>query len=332
MTKRILLITTGGTIACQEDGDNLAPIYDGRYLLSRIPALSDCCDIEVLPLMSLDSSNMTTENRQEIAKAIYDHLPHYDGIVITHGTDTMAYTVALTTFILGDVTKPVVFTGSQIPISHAESDGIMNLYHSFLVAMSPLQQVCLVFHRKIIAGTHVYKMRSLDFNAFESCNYPCLGEIQDDEVLFDPSLQPPARHYGYMPALCDDVFVLKLFPGIRASIVDYIRDNGYRGVILEAYGLGGVPVDNQELLTKLQQLIRKSRIPVFIVTQCVYDGVNLEVYKVGEDLLNIGVLPVGDMTTEAAVSKLIWILGQTQDFDQICTLMQTCMRNEFNHL
>ncbi|KOA19314.1 L-asparaginase 1 [Clostridium homopropionicum DSM 5847] len=328
--KNILLLTTGGTIACVETDKGLSPRLDGQWLINKIPEIKTLCNVSVKQVLNIDSSNISSADWTLISNAIYEGIQKYDGIVITHGTDTMAYTTSIISYVLQNLNKPVVFTGSQVPITHELSDGTKNLLDAFKVATSQLKGVCLVFNGKIIRGTRAIKIHSSNTDAFVSCNDSYLGKIISGKVYLENIEKIEKNTIEFYPNICDKVFLLKLTPGISDSIVDYIISQSYKGVVIEAFGLGGIPSKYNDLLEKLQNMTSKHKIPVIVVSQCVYDGTDLNVYNVGVKALESGLISGKDMTTEATVTKLMWALGQTSVYKEIKKIMHKNICGEIN--
>ncbi len=324
--KKILLLTTGGTIASTPGGEGLEP-QRSDVMERELNQLRTYYDITVMDVMCLDSSNIQPEQWITIARSIFENRAGYDGIVVSHGTDTMAYSASAVTFMLPGIDLPVVFTGSQLPLADILSDGPDNLRTAFAMAASGQSGVYLAFDRKIMLGCRAVKVRASGFSAFESINARYAGTVSNQGLVLDHAVLP--RLQGQPRLLCDisrDVFLLKLTPGLNPAIFDMLRAMGYRGIVIEAFGLGGIDVLSSSL-----QLIRKAveaGVSVVVTTQCLYDSSNLQVYQVGTKLLQLGVIQGRDMTSEAAMTKLMWALGQGMDQEQIKTLFQTSLAGE----
>ena len=324
--KNILLLTTGGTIASMPGSDGLEPHRSG-VMEREICQLRTYYDITVRDVMCLDSSNIRPEEWQLIARSIYELRGDFDGIVVSHGTDTMAYTASAVTFMLPDIDVPVVFTGSQLPLADVLSDGPDNLRTAFAMAASGRSGVFLAFDRKVMLGCRAVKVRATDFSAFESVNARYAAQITglglkvDEQVI--PRVKGPAR---LMDSISGDVFLLKLTPGLSPKIFDALVGMGYKGVVVEAFGLGGVNVLN-EGLSGIRAAM-DAGMSVVITTQCLYDSADLRVYQVGNKLLELGVIQGRDMTTEAAMTKLMWAIGQGMSQKEIRKLFSIDLAGE----
>jgi L-asparaginase len=316
--KHILLLTTGGTIASVPGGEGLEP-QRADVLERELQMLRAYYDITVRDVMCLDSSNIRPEEWQFIATEIFNQRQGFDGIVVSHGTDTMAYTASAVTFMLPDIDLPVVFTGSQLPLRDMLSDGPDNLRTAFAMAASGKPGIFLAFDRKVMLGCRAVKIRASGFSAFESINARYAGLVSNQGLVLDqdvlPKCQRPAR---LCTDISKDVFLLKLTPGMNPAIFDMLAAMGYKGIVVEAFGLGGVNVLGRGL-RGIQRAVEDG-ISVVVTTQCLYDSSDLRVYQVGNKLLDLGVIQARDMTSEAAMAKLMWGLGQGYGQAQIAEL------------
>ena len=316
--KHILLLTTGGTIASLPGGEGLEPQRSG-VMERELEQLRTYYRITVKDVMCLDSSNIRPEEWQFIATEIFNQRSDYDGVVVSHGTDTMAYTASAVTFMLPDIDRPVVFTGSQLPLNDVLSDAPDNLRTAFAMAASGKPGVFLAFDRKVMLGCRAVKVRASGFSAFESINaryagiVSNLGLVMDEQVL--PKCQRPAR---LCTNISKDVFLLKLTPGLNPAIFDMLAAMGYKGIVIEAFGLGGINFLGKGL-RGIQRAVEDG-ISVVVTTQCLYDSSDLRVYQVGNKLLDLGVVQARDMTSEAAMTKLMWGIGQGYGQFQIAEL------------
>jgi len=324
--KHILLLTTGGTIASLPGGEGLEP-QRANVMERELEQLRIHYRITVKDVMCLDSSNIRPEEWQQLAQQIYDLRQGFDGIVISHGTDTMAYTASAVTFMLPNIDLPVVFTGSQLPLADILSDGPDNLRTAFAMAASGHPGVFLAFDRKVMRGCRAVKVRASGFSAFESVNAQYVGIVSNQGLVINHNTLP--KPYGatqLQTNISKDVFLLKLTPGLSPAIFDALVAMGYKGIVMEAFGLGGVNVLNEGL-----QGIRKAveaGVSVVVTTQCLYDSSDLRVYQVGNKLLELGVIQGRDMTSEAAMTKLMWAIGQGFGPADIAVLFRESLAGE----
>ena len=324
--KHILLLTTGGTIASVPGGDGLQPADSGVFQ-REMDQLRTYYDITVRELICLDSSNIRPAEWQLIAEGIFNNRHGFDGIVVSHGTDTMGYTASAVTFMLPNIDLPVVFTGSQLPLADVLSDGPDNLRTAFAMAASGYPGIFLAFDRKVMRGCRAVKVRASGFSAFESINARYTALVSNAGLSVDRSLLPACNGEPQLKtAISDEVFLLKLTPGLSPKIFDALTYMGYKGIVIEAFGLGGINILN-EGLDAIRRVLGKG-ISVVVTSQCLYDSANLGVYQVGTKLLDLGVIQGRDMTSEAAMTKLMWAIGQGMDNGQIKTLFATNLAGE----
>ena len=326
MKKKILLLTTGGTIASLPGGEGLEP-QRSSVMERELEQLRTYYDITVQDVMCLDSSNITPEEWQVIARAVFERKEGYDGIVVSHGTDTMAYTASAVTFMLPDIDIPVVFTGSQLPLADMLSDGPENLRTAFAMASAGHPGVFLAFDRKVLRGCRAVKVRASGFSAFESVNARYVAQVSNLGLVVDKRILPIQNGDARLcPEISREVFLLKLTPGLNPAIFDMLGAMGYRGIVIEAFGLGGMHVLERSL-RGIRRCVEDG-ISVVVTTQCLYDSSNLQVYQVGNKLLELGVIQGRDMTSEAAMTKLMWAIGQGMDQQQIIALFNQNLAGE----
>ncbi len=311
---RILIVATGGTIASAEQGDGLAPQLTGEQLTAFVPQIDALANVDVVQAMNIDSTNMRPGDWLAIADVLARNYASYDGFVVLHGTDTMAYTAAALSYLIQDSPKPIVLTGSQQPMGNPFTDARLNLYQSVLYAADPAStDVCVVFGGAAIAGTRARKQRTMSFNAFASVNYPELALIRNDKVVRNGAPAGGAQAREAMPLiyreLNERVFVLKLTPEVNPSVFELLRAD-YDAIILETFGIGGIP---DMLHDAIFGWVESGRTLV-VTTQVPEEGLDLGVYEVGRAYAeNPGILKGDDMTCEALVAKTMWALGQTRD-------------------
>ncbi|QYR21781.1 asparaginase [Paenibacillus sp. sptzw28] len=327
--KKILLLTTGGTIASVSGKDGLAPGITDEEIVKYLPELGSMYKVESKTVMEIDSTNMQPENWVTLAEAVFENYGRYDGFVITHGTDTMGYTSAALSYMLQNLAKPVVITGSQVPIDYANTDARKNIADAARFACEAAGGVFIVFNGKVINGTRAVKMRTRSYDAFRSINHPYIAYIEDDAVTYcKPLLQEHSNRVKLDTALCTDVFLLKLHPGTKPELFDFLKQQ-YKGVIIEGFGLGGVPFQGRNLVPKINELI-DAGVAVVIATQCLEEGGDLTVYEVGRKVNGELIISSKDMNKEAVVPKLMWALGKSTDLRMIKTLMETPIAGDRN--
>lgn len=321
MKKKILVLGTGGTIA--SGGENgLRPALGTVKMLERLPLLCEEYDIAAKDILQLDSSNIQPEEWRCIAEHVDKEHAYFDGVVITHGTDTLSYTAAALSFMLRGISVPVVLTGSQLPLEHPLTDAYDNLRYAFAMAASATGGVFVSFGGRILLGSRAVKVRTTGFDAFESVNHPYVADIRARGALhINTAALPPHASYRFTGDISGSVFLIKLTPGLDPAIFDMLAGMKYEGVVIEAFGAGGLHYIHRDLPAKLE-LFSSHRIPVVITSQCLYEKSDLSIYEVGRRALAGGAVDAGDMTTEAAFVKLKWLLAQGLSYERICAAMR----------
>lgn len=323
--KKILLLATGGTIASRPTANGLTPRLDPCGLLKYIPHIKEICQLVTDQLFSLDSSDIRPCHWQQIARRIYrgftQNTSHIDGIVLCHGTDTMAYTAAALFSMLPGLDRPVILTGSQLPMEAPHTDAVKNLEDAFQICASGLfPGVFLVFDGEIISGACAHKMHTMDIHGFTSINCPNAGTIKNRVIHKNKDFRPPLTVSGdrirLREALDPNIFLLKLIPGMDGRILDHLRDLGYAGILIEAFGAGGIPCLDDSFLEGIGRCVSHG-VPVVITTQCSQGPADLSIYEVGVRAAMAGAICGQGMSTEMLTVRLMCLLGQTRDMDQI---------------
>ena len=316
--KRVLVIATGGTIASAEEGSGLAPALTGEQLVTFVPEVAQICHVEVSQVMNVDSTNMRPEGWLAIAGEVRRSYDDFDGFVVLHGTDTLAYTAAGLSYLVQGSPKPVVLTGSQLPMGDPDTDGKRNLLDAVRVACDDAAAgVMVAFGGKVISGTAARKVRTRSFEAFDSLNVPDLGCVRDGRVEWADGAEAGDVTSGvrFYDALNPRVAVLKITPGMDALVVDALRP-ACDALVVEAFGLGGIP-EYDGITDTLLAWVDAGKTLV-MTTQCPYEGADLSVYEVGRAFCDRpGVLMGGSATTEALLAKTMWALAQATDPDGV---------------
>ncbi len=327
--RKILMIGTGGTIASTPTEYGLAPGLTPSDILSYIPAVGQVCEVDTIQVCNLDSTNVTPMHWQLLARTVEEHYGKYDGFVICHGTDTLAYTAAALSYMIQNSAKPIVVTGAQKPIQMDVTDARTNLLDSFIYAADGESQgVNIVFDGKVIAGTRAKKERAKSYDAFSSINFPYLAVIQEGMIvryIREPAYEAPVV-FSY--DMKDSVYVLKLIPGMHASILPYLFEH-YGCLVIESDGVGGIPSTLvQEFYQEMKRWEGRGKY-VVMTTQVANEGSNMTVYEVGKRVKQeFKLFEAYDMTLEAVITKMMWLMGKgVTDYEE----MKKSFYTEINH-
>lgn len=341
--RKILIVYTGGTIGMVRDAATgaLSP-FRFENLMESVPGLrllDVAIDAYCFPRL-IDSSDMGPEGWVHIGQVIEDNYTAYDGFVVLHGTDTMAYTASALSFMLENLGKPVVLTGSQLPVGVLRSDGKSNLVNALEMAAATdskgepmVREVCVCFGDRLYRGNRITKFSAECFDAFISANFPVLAKagvhVKWFEDIKDYSQGKPTEPFRVQKRLDSRVLILKIHPGLTpCTIRSILENNDLKGIVLETYGSGNAPTSAE--FTEVLGIAASRRIPVLNVTQCAEGGVEMGKYAASTQLQKVGIVSGGDMTCEAAVAKMMYLLGKELDYGQTCRLLGEPLRGEMS--
>jgi L-asparaginase len=309
MKKKILLIHTGGTIGMTRDGSSgvLRPDMFYAGLLKVIPEISAIADMEVEIPFVLDSAELNFQHWQKLAAIIKKRLPGVNGVVITHGTDTLAYTASALSYMLQNVPIPVILTGAQRPLDELRSDARNNLINAVELATAAIPEVAIFFDYKLMRGNRTSKNHVNFFDAYVSRNYPLLAEVGINIEIYRANLLKPGGRFQVHERFDNSLAVFKFFPGCNSN---YFQPGpGVRAVLLIAFGAGTVPLQSGNLLARIEQWLKAGK-AVILASEARGGRIEPRLYESGRRLLEMGVVSAGDMTFEAAVTKLMFLLGR----------------------
>ena len=307
------MIATGGTIASKNSGAGLAPALTSRELLDCVPEIAQVCVADTVQPFNVDSTNVYFSHWLEIARIIRENYEKYDGFVVTHGTDTMAYTAAALSYLIQNSPKPIVLTGSQKSAYLRDTDARRNLADAFFYCVDDgASGVHIVFDGNVILGTRAKKTRTRSYNAFSSIDFPDIAVMRDGKPFYYIREDKPIGAPVFYSVMNPNVFVLKMIPGISPDIFDYLAAH-CDGLVIESFGSGGLPnYEDDGFFLKLKEFIARGK-TVVCTTQVEREGSALDKYEVGRKLLDCGnVLEARSMTLEAVVAKLMWVLAEAR--------------------
>lgn len=307
--KKILMIGTGGTIASRQTEQGLAPGLTTEELLSYIPEVVKVCEVHTKQIMNVDSTNITPEHWGMMVETIEQNYYSYDGFVIAHGTDTLAYTAAALSYMIQNSAKPIVITGAQKPINMVVTDAKTNLLDSFIYASDDdSQDVNIVFDGKVIVGTRAKKERAKSYNAFSSINFPYPAIIQDHRVIRYIPTTPYKKRVEFYHEMNNSICVMKMIPGVKPELLSYLFNN-YDCIVLESFGVGGLPASIVEEFYHQMEAWHEKGKYVVMATQVANEGSNMEVYEVGQKVKkDFNLIEAYDMTLEATITKMMWLM------------------------
>lgn len=305
---KVLILFCGGTIIMHESKEGALVVAEKEKaiesLLTLEPRLKEIVELDVWYVDNIDSTNITSSHWDEISKIIAKNYDKYDGFVITHGTDTMAYTASALSFALQNIGKPVVITGAQIPGNQIETDARRNFVNAVRLATMDVSGVMVVFDEEIILGSRASKVSESKLDAFETINWDDLGEIRIDIRLSDEHKVRHSRPLNLQTGFEENIAVITLFPQMNPSTLKSIINTGIKGLIIRGYGSGNISYAYLEVLKEL----KKEKIPVIVNTQCLEGATLMHLYDVGKQALDMGVIQAHDMSNECTIVKLMWAL------------------------
>lgn len=329
--KRILMMHTGGTLAMmpEKPKKTLQKSDIAERITRHVPELREIAEMDYEMLFNMDSSNMQIENWQQIAGEIAVKMDDYDGFVITHGTDAMVYTAAALSFMLQNLPKPVILTGSQRPLAEIRSDARTNIINAVDFATFGIPEVCIFFGTHLYRGNRAVKISNMQFDAFQSPNFPPIAEVGTEVVLSDHFLKPAAA-FALREKMSDEVLAVRFFPGLNPQYLNWLIENPAKAVVIQALGYGNVSVEKKSLLDLVSQITAAGKL-VVITSQSLHARVDLLQYENGYLIKEAGAIGAGDMTVDATIVKLMHLLGYySNDLQKVRELLRRPIAGEIS--
>lgn len=307
--KKILLIHTGGTMGMSPGkGETVASTQFIDEVFQYVPGVRDIAEIDFQSQFTVDSSNISTKHWEDLGTLLADNMDRFDGFVVIHGTDTMSYTASALSFMLNNLPKPVILTGSQRPLSAIRTDAKSNLINAIELATHDIPEVCIFFDYKLFRGNRAKKISIDDFDAFASPNFPLLAQVGLHIEIKDNHRMPTGM-FRLDKTFNNDVLCLRLFPSLDPELLESLFQSNVKVIILEAFGAGNVPVLEYSVIPFIKKMSQSGKL-VAITSQSMNGSVDLQLYDCGKQALDAGAITCGDMTTEAAITKAMYLLGQ----------------------
>jgi L-asparaginase len=326
---KICVLFAGGTLGMLKNRrtDALEPATGAAELIQQIPEIQKYLQLDLKIITNIDSSNMAPSHWTEIADKIHSLYDRYEGFVVIQGTDTMAYTASALSFALQNLSKPVILTGSLIPLSEIGADARTNLIYACLTAAENIAEVCITFSNKIIRGNRAKKHHESFTDVFHSPNYPCLGELGRPSSIYEWAKKRRKRILKVQSKFDEKISLIKLFPGFDPKILDRVIDRGAHGIIIEGFGPGNIPFMDNSILPQIKKCT-KLGIPLIVANQMERGITNLNAYEAGLEAKKAGAISSHDMTTEAVVTKLMWALANKKSIKEIKKTITTPLAGE----
>ncbi len=329
--KNILIIHTGGTFGMvpQKPAPTLAPRQVQERITKYVPELEQIANIDFQAAFNLDSANIVPHHWQTLAKLIHKNIDDYDGFVVIHGTDSMVYTAAALSFMLQNLPKPVILTGSQRPLAEIRTDARMNLINAVELATYDIPEVGIFFGTELFRGNRAIKISGIDYGAFISPNYPPLAEV-GLEVRIKNHHRRPTAAFNLLPEISDEVLAIPFFPGLQTTYLDWLKNSPLRAIVIQGLGMGNVATQEKSLVPLVTELTLAGKL-VVITSQSRHGYVDLSLYENGKLIADAGAIGAHDMTTETTIVKLMHLFGTHPNaLSKVTSMLHQSLAGEIN--